>query len=49
MPDFYSVTYRNHVTGEELVQKFPIIKLWEYNFDELIAQNKAVLLPFVMN
>jgi len=46
IPDYYSMTFINTVTGEKLLQKIPIIKLWEHKTEDLANSDKKLLLPF---
>ena len=46
VPDYYKLWFLNETTGEKLLQKFPIIKLWEHSIEDLSNNGKHLLLPF---
>ena len=46
VPDHYKLWFSSETTGEKLLQKFPIIKLWEYSIKELSKSGNHLLLPF---
>ena len=46
VPNEYKLWYKNDGTGERILQKFPIVKLWEHTIDELSKNGMHLLLPF---
>ena len=44
--DYYKLTYIDSSTGERFSQKFPIIKMWEYEIEDLGSNGLHMLLPF---
>ena len=46
VPDQYKLWFVNEATGEKLLQKFPIIKIWEHTIEQLSQNNMHLLLPF---
>ncbi|MCL1997609.1 MAG: hypothetical protein FWG65_02460 [Turicibacter sp.] len=49
VPDFYEVEYIDTHTQGKLVQKFPVIKLWEQSVQSLSQDGKKLMLPFLIN
>jgi len=46
VPDHYKLWFVSETTGERMLQKFPIIKLWEHSIEDLSKSGKHLLLPF---
>ena len=46
VPDYYKLWFLSDTTGDKILQKFPIIKLWEHSIQDLIKSGKHLLLPF---
>ena len=44
--DYYKLTYINSTTNERLSQQFPIVKMWEYEIEDLRKNGLYMLLPF---